>query len=445
MAISSILYCLIAQDNSSSNNNNNSNKSKLQIVNLTLGNYFISGYNLEEIDLYTTQFSCEEELLEALYCNKLISHLDVNLFIAFRSPITGKVEKYNVLYNHSQKSLVQNIRQVAWQSLSGFLADNSDLNNIITAFSMRVVADGNYYKIIDCGLSRVDSALLQLVASQAYFVSFSDIENFASERLQTSYEVFRNIVESFVNYKHYLFEIIGNGLINPELLGYDQFRWLSRFENIDVAVLSDLLELVDDGPQLGGQQIINGWCLPVNADAFELPHFEESAVSINTSGRFLVAEIPNYSKYLQPNDMIEYVLSILTTLPPNCFVKRGNQQRAATFNTAIFTLSEDDERSLVHYLDSRCRFLFFQYIFRRDERTATLQGPWVRSERKETKHGLNQIKRNIKKYLGEHQEALNRAYAWSQAFETAVLGGSQVGEKSERGAYVKRYSNKNGS
>lgn len=445
MATSSKRYCLIAQDNSNSNNNNNSNNSELQIVNLTLGNYFISGYNLEEIDLYTTQFSCEEALLKALYCNKLISHLDVNLFIAFRSPITGKVEKYNVLYDHSQKSLVQNIRQVAWQSLSGFFGDGSDLDNIMTAFSIRVVVDGNYYKMIDCGLSQVDSALLQLVESQAYFVSFSDVENFAAERSQTPYEVFRNIVESFVNYKYYLFEILGNGLTTAELLDYDQFRWLSRFEDIDVAVLSDLLVLVDDGPQLGGQKIINGWCLPVNADAFELPHFEESAVSIKTSGRFLVSEIPNYSEYLQLNDMIKYVLRILTVLPPNCFVKRGNQRRAATFNTAIFTLSKDDERSLVHYLDSRCRFLFFQYICRRDERTATLQGPWVLGERKETKGGLKRVKSNIIEYLGGNMRALDRAYAWSQAYETAVLGGSQVGEKSERGAYVKRNSNKNGS
>lgn len=437
MAISSMRYCLIAQDNSKS----------LQVVNLTLSDYPMNGYKLEEIDLYTTQFSCEKELLEDLYRNKLISHLDVNLFIAFESPITGKVEKYNVLYNHSRKALVQNIRQVAWQSLSGFLGDGSDLDNIMTAFSMRVVVDGNYYKMIDFGLSQVDSELLQLVESQAYFVSFSDVENFAAERSQTPYEVFRNIVESFVNYKYYLFEILGNGLTTAELLDYDQFRWLSRFEDIDVAVLSDLLTLVYDGKQLSGQLILDGWCLPVNANAFLPLSLDpvKSSSSRGSSRRFLVRDIP-FDQNVNIPDKRLYVMDTLDLLPPNCLKKTGED--SAKFVSDKFQLSDDQKFKLENYLDSECRKLFHLYIENKYGKQNTQQSENVASEVNELRRVTGSYKGRINRYLFHHDEALNRAYEWCKVFNEAMGNNIPLpkGKKSRRsGAYVKRYPNKNGS
>lgn len=175
------LYYLIAR-------NRKTNDFQVIPINGKVGNL------LEEIDLYTTNYSGIRELIDALYSHKVIDEKDMNLFIISQSDKQGekKLSYLDLLFQDSAE-----IREVASSSLKGDISQSEGkIHDIINHFCYRMTFIPQFYNMVVYGETNLYPKFVRYFVNHRY-EDFYRIKYEDGAWATKSYKLLRNIVDSF--------------------------------------------------------------------------------------------------------------------------------------------------------------------------------------------------------------------------------------------------------
>ena len=152
------------------------------------------GNRLEEIDLYTTNYSNCLELMKALSEEGNIDSVDMDFFIVSQREKDGNKDLvfYDVLYQNSSK-----IRSVAEASLKGNIEDDEkNIHQILNHFCWRMKFQPLFYNMVVYGETNLYSKFVQYFSLNRYQDYYS-VKYQDGGWVQKSYPLLRNIVDCF--------------------------------------------------------------------------------------------------------------------------------------------------------------------------------------------------------------------------------------------------------
>ena len=183
MAGGNIQYFLIAQENEHQD---------FSIVPIGLSDYSDKhGYEslksgkLEKIDLFTTRFSSEEQLIDFLYNDNRIYSKDVKLYIAFQPKKNGNLKFYEVLYNYNNNSDITDLRNIASSNL-GIGGDKAyqRAESILRRFYSLADRSDQFYNMLIANMTNIYGKFLEYFKTGFLYLREWDI---------------------FISFSHYLF------------------------------------------------------------------------------------------------------------------------------------------------------------------------------------------------------------------------------------------------
>ena len=157
------------------------------------------GSSLEEIDLFTTQFDREENLIQKLKMDKKIESDSIDLFIAHQSGKKGEEKMYyqEVLYSDSRE-----ICPVAKASILGDIeVEKEQSRSIFRKFCSRMMHDQLFFNMVLFGHTNLYSKFIN------YFTDRRFLDSFAAQYknggwILKSYPTIRGMIEAFDLYQN---------------------------------------------------------------------------------------------------------------------------------------------------------------------------------------------------------------------------------------------------
>ena len=189
------------------------------------------GNSLEEIDLYTTNFSNASELMKALHARELLEKKDVDLFIVSQKEKNGAktLSFLDLLFKDSYQ-----IREIAKASSKKQIDQCSkSINDILNHFCWKMKFEPRFYSMVMYGDTPIYSKFVNYFVNHKYDDLYS-IKYHDGGWVQRSYPLIRNIVDSFHQYdysfgksQHYALdnvyrELLENSLIEVTSEDYDE-------------------------------------------------------------------------------------------------------------------------------------------------------------------------------------------------------------------------------
>lgn len=180
------LYYLISRDRKSND---------FQVI--PIGNKL--GNSLEEIDLYTINFSNASELMKALRSRDILEERDIDLFIVSQKEKNGekKLKFLDLLFKDSYQ-----IREVALASSKNRIEESSKkINDIFNHFCWKMKFQPMFYNMVVYGDTKLYQKFIKYFANHKYedfyYAKYRD-----GGWIQKSYPLIRNIVDSFHQYDY---------------------------------------------------------------------------------------------------------------------------------------------------------------------------------------------------------------------------------------------------
>lgn len=311
------------------------------------------GNDLEEIDLYTTNYSNVLELVKALHVQGLIEDADIDFFIV--SPKEKSLSFSDVLYKNSSK-----IRSIAKASLDGNIEEEDhNINDILNHFCWKMKYQPLFYNMVMYGDTHLYPKFIRYFTNKkyqdVYHVKYQD-----GGWVKKSYPLLRNIVDSFHQFDY----SFGNN---------DTFALDYIYRNM----LEESLMNVTDR------------------------NYDEKQSSIF-----------DLTDSISDEEKEEYVLHTFKSLPRGVFYQQQNQ---VVYNEELFgNYDIDDLEKLSFLLGGRLSFLvqilsLHQYYY--NEGLKEMRD--VSEQEKLIEEDIN----HIKAMLEESPDLLNQAYQWSVIYD----------------------------
>ena len=196
------------------------------------------GVALEEIDLFTTQYSSSEDLQKALQENGILSYEDMDFFIATQSKVQGNVvlKNYEILYSDAEV-----VRDIAKNSLQKNMeASSAKIDHILDYFAGQIARKPTLYDLVITGQTNV-------YEKYAKYFAYNRAANSGSIKFRdggwarTSYPLIHNVLDalnhvsrsySFVSDQMHR-SLLENDLIRVTDPSYDENQ-LSFFESLEL-------------------------------------------------------------------------------------------------------------------------------------------------------------------------------------------------------------------
>lgn len=196
------------------------------------------GTALEEIDLFTTQYSSSEEFQKALQENGILSYEDMDFFIVTQSKVQGKtvLRNYGVLYSEDEA-----IRDIAKNSLQKNMeASSAKIDHILDYFAGQIARKPALYDLVITGQTNV-------YEKYAKYFAYSRAANSGSIKFRdggwarTSYPLIHNVLDA-MNHVSRSYSLVSDqmhrSLLEKDLLrvtdpSYDENQ-LSFFESLEL-------------------------------------------------------------------------------------------------------------------------------------------------------------------------------------------------------------------
>ena len=249
------------------------------------------GCSLEEIDLYTTEFSSEEELAKALREASVVSYSDIDFFIANQKRVKGEtyLKKQELLFSKSKK-----VQEIAQNSMNGKIEKSSNqIDRILDYFGEKMTTNSGFYSDVIAGRTNV-------YEKYARYFPFNRSRSLASMKYRdggwarTSYPLVRNIVEATSREKRRysrMSDQLHRDLLDTRLIRvtdpeYDENQ-LSMFDQIDEDMVDDsVLEVMSQFEKLP-------------KDTFVLQD-EETHFNPSTFSSYEEGDLEKFDTYLSP-------------------------------------------------------------------------------------------------------------------------------------------------
>lgn len=316
------------------------------------------GNSLEEIDLYTTNFSNAFELMKALQSRDMLQEGDVDLFIVSQKEKEGEktLTFLDLLYKDSYK-----IRDIALSSSNNKMDESSkSINDILNHFCWKMKFEPMFYNMVIYGNTKLYPKFINYFANHRYEDLYR-IKYHEGGWVQKSYPLIRNIVDSFHQYdysfgnsEHFALDYIYRELLENSLLEVTSDKYDEKQKNI-----------------------------------FELPE-------------------PSLNK----DEKRKYVMDRFQELPKEVFYQKGNN---IVFNEELFGSYEDNDLEKLSSLLGNTLPLHIQLLsFHTHYYKKGLK------EAKDVAEQSRQIQDdlyNIYTILEESPDILDSAYQWSLLYE----------------------------
>ena len=149
---------------------------------------------LEQLDLFTTMFPNEEELLKYLYSKKRISSTNMDLSIAVLK--NRGLSFYHVLYHQDNRDLPY-LREIAEVFLGiSHKPYYKKAEVIVSNFCNQMIKNDHLYDMTTGNMSHIYGEFLEFFMVKGRFDGFSELKNYKGGWFFRSYSLLRNIIEA---------------------------------------------------------------------------------------------------------------------------------------------------------------------------------------------------------------------------------------------------------
>ena len=398
---------------------------------------------LEQLDLFSSGFQSEEELVRFLYDKGRLPSCDYHMSIAFLKD--RDVKFYNPIYNDGHNKHLIELRDSAQESLQDTKKSMKQGKKIIKDFFEKVKSEDKLYTMLVSNTTNIYGKFLDYFKIKSRFESFSDLQNIDGAWFLRSYTLLRNIVDieshyerlskdSFDFYRTIIEEkqaddrrkLKGKNLLRKELL-----------EKVDPLVLPGQLSLFDFNMDLGQYSFSKK--SPTGAILKNDIKEPSEIIPVGETKTKKVA-IPDYSN-ISESEKISAIFSTLRSITKNPF--RIGKYNNVEFNPNCFPfpISSEQQEKLEKFMDRRCQKICYDYIrynsmIEEENRKGFSVCYELYENRDAEAKGLRRKLKNL--------ATLNRTYAWCIAFRECLTqhhesqSSNNCFENSESGAYVRR-------
>ncbi len=201
------------------------------------GNQMKRKVSLEAIDLVTTRFKSEEEMINHMYNNEYLDNKDVDLFIAKKIKRNNReyIKTHELIFNPDEKERISDLRKIAWGFLGGHKSDVRDLvDRVFNKLISKANSVEDFRNILACELTNVPKRLTDNFwkGTQSYSLKYQNLDSFQN------YSAIRSIVEALNRYD-YLLELGGNPFVR-------NIEYLNLNASYRKKIEPSLLKVLDD-------------------------------------------------------------------------------------------------------------------------------------------------------------------------------------------------------
>lgn len=345
--------------------------------------------DLAAVDLVTTRFFSETQMIDRMYQNGYISSTDVDLFIATGKKHNGKpyVQTYEILYGASDDEFMRSFRGVADSFLRGKGESSLDsIKNIYNEFCMRMYQQRSFFSFVSQGGTNVAKRIVD------YFSSFCNWQNpafsfkFKESWVLKSYTAIRNIMESFQRYD------MASGDVFQEL---PNIKYKTQERNkISASLLSEM-----DPSYMEGQMNLFDLSFPEVKDT--TPKRIEPEI-ISDSGE----------KVFSPEEKKSQVMLTLSDLSMNTFCFDDNKKAMISPKLFPFYPSIKDQEIIEHSLCPRDLSCMYWYTL---HNTSYSEACRCLANTLELEEELRKDVRRITSLL-QKPKSLDRIFVWCRTY-----------------------------
>lgn len=410
---------------------------------------------LEKIDLFTTRFGSEDHLINYLHEAGRISNKDVKLYIVFQPKKNSDLKFYEVLYNHNNNSDIVDLRNIAAFSL-GIGGDKPyyRAENILRRFYALADQSNQFYNMLASNMTNIYGKFLDYFKTKHRYDGVEELRKFEGGWAFRSYILLRNLVEAQERYKN-LMTMRGNVFENASsVIRANERRRLKVKEELLLQLdpeydpnqlsLFDYAKMLDQEEQKASEPLA----------AVEEPTIVEEKTHSSKIKKpvFRTEDIPTYSE-VPWAEKRRFAMSILTHLPRGTF-KETDGGKKVEFNPEIFSIPIDDYHQMCfnRYLNKTMKRRVSSLSF-----TRALIDEEHRKGNYYTRQSESELyigEKNLNSYFYNHDDALNRAYAWCRLYTEyreleqqylEQISPNDTRENEGSGAYVKKRNGENNS
>lgn len=299
-------------------------------------------HSLEDIDLYTSQFSTREEFILFLKNNGQISTYDVDFFIASRN--ANNIQYLEPIFGKSSR-----LSEIAHQKKNGAMNLES-VSSILDDFSRRMMQDSSFYYFVVYGFSDIFQKYIDYYKQNRGSVScFSNKYRDGKWAFQ-SYPLLRNIIESYIRYEN---------------MGNDFFAMSNQIINKkkERDTYHDMVNMMTDKEYINGQLSFFEPNVKIDKLSYILEHLSSLTLDLFSSSSQV--ELNNYFKNQTFMEELRSLLdpNILTLLYQYV---RDQHDLSYSLDYDFFSLSDSlkkDKKMLVDLLMSNSKLLDKTYSF----------------------------------------------------------------------------------
>lgn len=445
MAGGNIQYFLVGQ---------NKFNYQFQIVEFYPEDYLYDTHRkLEQLDLFSSCFQNEKELVQFLCEKGRLPQGDYDLSIAFLKD--KDVKFYNLIYNDIYNRHLSGLRESAQISLQDTKKSIKQGKEIVKDFFEKVKTDDKLYSMLVSNTTNIYGKFLDYFKTKGRFENFSDLQNMDGAWFLRSYTLLRNIVDVESHYERLVKsstdfyramieekrvddrkKLKGKNLLRKELL-----------EKVDPKVLPGQLSLFDFNMESGQYSFSRK--SPTGIIFKNDIQEPKQVIPVGKTKRKRIV-IPDYSE-VSNSEKVRVVFSTLKSISKNPF--KIGQYNNVEFNPNCFSfpIPLEQREKLEKYMDRRTQKNCYHYIrYNNMINEENQKGFSVCYELYEDKDAeASSLRRKFKNPI-----TLNRAYAWCLVFNECLAmkqeyterpSSNESFENNGRGAYVKKWNGENHS
>lgn len=375
---------------------------------------------LEQLDLFSSRFSSEDELVDFLYKKNKLPGLNYQLSIAFLKD--KDVKFYNLIYNDGRSKHLPELISCAGESLEDTQKVIKRGKKIIKDFFNQVKDDDKLYDMLVSNATNIYGKFLEYFKVKGKFETFSDLQSMDGAWFLNSYTLLRNIVDAESHYQqlahssldfYYIMNSEKREDERKKLKGKSELR-KELLEKLDPLVLPGQLSLFDFDPVSNQYSVSRKASKGVILES-DIPE-PKIVIPVGEVKRKRIV-VPNYSE-VDDLDKRTAIFATLRLMSKNPF-KMGDYNNIE-FDPRYFTfpISQEQQEKLEKYMDRKTRVNCYHYIryqhLIKDENEKGFSVCYELYEDRDAE--LRSLSKKLK-----NPTTLNKTYAWCVAFNECLV------------------------
>jgi len=355
---------------------------------------FLMANPLEAIDLVTTRFSCQKEMLLRMFKNGYITSLNCDLFIASVGIRKGKkyLKTLEVIYKENSGDRINDFRDIALASLENNIDKEVEkVKKIFDKLACKVYYDDDFSEYLGSTFTNIYDKVMKLYVYDSNLSCPNYGAKYNNYWVLSSYTLIRNIIEAMNRYDR----LKGEDDLLKANASYINGNAMDRKTCEDELILKLDKNYIEGQFSLFDEEIVNYRRILDNRR--EYLQEQNDLLSIDEVQEF-------------DGDIIKFIFQVLESIPTQVF---KHIDRDIVVSEKYFsTYMDADSKVKFLGLPKKCISLLYVYILHREKYEETLK---YQQNTMELEGDLRDDIRKIKKYLSKDGGS-HELYNWCQNY-----------------------------